>query len=458
MFLVDIINFLKIKPKKEILISILVSLHIFFWDLKIFGLYGPREFISILILVLFYDIIKKKLKINKNDIKNLIFISLFLIFVSIHLFLNVFIDKGEYFRENILGLLGVYILSISIYFYYNIIIKNLSFIIYFFIFIFILIFPFSEFKILSEWEKIYSGYCITQIGAKHLIFGESSHLGMLIGGVFAFILLNNKERSIIFFLAIHAILTLILFLFTSITVFFSITSAYFLIFILEPKFFLKKLVYYLAITSLAFIFLNSTEKYSANCQNKIQETLVAFSLVEEKVSKENTQSKKIENPSKIDERIKKVRNNELPVSNHHFRFNLTTSVFINAINISIETLKERVFGWGLNRYESAFDFYMHNQIVIPYFYHEVYTLNYNDGSANLPKLITEFGYLSIIFLGLIFLFLFNNNLSTSKKIFFLSLIGTQLLRGAGYFNGGFIFSFIIIIYTIFDLKFKKDNN
>ena len=59
MFLVDIINFLKTKPKKEILISILVSLHIFFWDLKIFGLYGPREFISILILVLFYDIIKK---------------------------------------------------------------------------------------------------------------------------------------------------------------------------------------------------------------------------------------------------------------------------------------------------------------------------------------------------------------------------------------------------------------
>ena len=101
---------------------------------------------------------------------------------------------------------------------------------------------------------------------------------------------------------------------------------------------------------------------------------------------------------------------------------------------------------------------MYNNVVIPYFYHEVYTLNYNDGSANLPKLITEFGYFSLIFFGLIFLFLFNNKLSTSKKIFFLSLIGTQLLRGAGYFNGGFIFSFIIIIYTIFDLEYKKDNN
>ena len=120
--------------------------------------------------------------------------------------------------------------------------------------------------------------------------------------------------------------------------------------------------------------------------------------------------------------------------------------------------KKRFFGWGLNRYESAFDFYMYNNIVIPYFYHEVYTLNYNDASANLPKLFTEFGYLSLIFFVLIFLFLFNKKLSTSKKIFFLSLIGIQLLRGAGYFNGGFIFSFIIIIYSIFDFKFKKDTN
>ena len=77
MFFVDTINFLKNKSKKEIFISILVSLHIFFWDLKIFGLYGPREFISILILILFYDIVQRRIQVNKNDIKNLIFIILF---------------------------------------------------------------------------------------------------------------------------------------------------------------------------------------------------------------------------------------------------------------------------------------------------------------------------------------------------------------------------------------------
>ena len=458
MFLVDTINFLKNKSKKEILISILVSLHIFFWDLKIFGLYGPREFISILILILFYDIVKRRIQVNKNDIKNLIFIFLFLIFISIHLFVNIFIDEGDFFRENILGLLGLYILCVSIYFYYNVIIKNLSFIIYFFIFFFILIFPFSEFRLLSNWEKLHSGYCISQIGAKHILFGENSHLGMLAGGVFAFVLLNNKERSIIFFLVIHAILTLTLFLFTSITVFVSIILAYLLIFLFEHKFFLKKLIYYFAITSLVFIFFNSTEKKNSSCQNKVQETLLAFSTLEENLSNENNQFENKEISNKIDERIAKVRNSELPVSNYHFRFNLTTSVFINAINISIETLKKRFFGWGLNRYESAFDFYMYNNIVIPYFYHEVYTLNYNDASANLPKLFTEFGYFSLIFFGLILLFLFNKKLSTSKKIFFLSLIGIQLLRGAGYFNGGFIFSFIIIIYSIFDFKFKKNTN
>ena len=59
-------------------------------------------------------------------------------------------------------------------------------------------------------------------------------------------------------------------------------------------------------------------------------------------------------------------------------------ILLNALNISFETLKNRPLGWGLNRYEYAFDYYMFNYIVKPYWYHEVYTLNYNDGSANIP--------------------------------------------------------------------------
>ncbi len=99
---------------------------------------------------------------------------------------------------------------------------------------------------------------------------------------------------------------------------------------------------------------------------------------------------------------------------------------------------------------------MFNHIVIPYVYHEVYTLNYNDASANLPKLFTEFGIFTFLLFPLLIIFLFSKNISTDKKVFFLGIICTQLVRGAGYFNGGFLFSLIIILYTVLNLKKNEE--
>ena len=48
-----------------------------------------------------------------------------------------------------------------------------------------------------------------------------------------------------------------------------------------------------------------------------------------------------------------------------------------------------------------------------------------------------------------------DNKNFSKNIFFYSIIITQLIRGAGYFNGGFLLSlFIILLLT---LKQKKND-
>ena len=132
--------------------------------------------------------------------------------------------------------------------------------------------------------------------------------------------------------------------------------------------------------------------------------------------------------------------------------NLSSAVFLNSLNIALETSLSRPVGWGLNRYENAFDYYLSNEIIIPYLYHEVYTLNYNDGSANLSKLFTEFGVLALILIPIILSFVFTKNMSNENKIFFLSIIFTQLVRGAGYFNGGFLFSLIIIIFTTINIK------
>jgi len=101
---------------------------------------------------------------------------------------------------------------------------------------------------------------------------------------------------------------------------------------------------------------------------------------------------------------------------------------------------------------------MSNEIVVPYLYTEVYTLNYNDGSSNLSKILTEFGILSLILFPLILFFAFTNNMSNENKIFFLSIIFTQLIRGAGYFNGGFLFSIIIVLLTILKIKNNDAKN
>ena len=93
----------------------------------------------------------------------------------------------------------------------------------------------------------------------------------------------------------------------------------------------------------------------------------------------------------------------------------------------METNLSRPIGWGLNRYENAFNYYMGNEVV-PYLYTEVYTLNYNDGSSNLSKILTEFGILSLILFPLILFFAFTNNMSKENKIFFLSIIFTQLVK------------------------------
>jgi hypothetical protein len=85
---------------------------------------------------------------------------------------------------------------------------------------------------------------------------------------------------------------------------------------------------------------------------------------------------------------------------------------------------------------------------------EIYYLNYNDGSNNFIKLVVEFGFFSlIIFINLLF-FLFNKNILYQEKILFGGIIITQMARGAGYFNGGFLLCLIMTFVLNYN-SFKK---
>ena len=131
----------------------------------------------------------------------------------------------------------------------------------------------------------------------------------------------------------------------------------------------------------------------------------------------------------------------------------TSAVLINSFKVAYHAIKERPFGWGFNNYQSAFNKFMIEKIV-PKF-PQIYYLNHNDGSNNFIKLIVEFGVLSlIVFFNLIY-FTLNRKISPSQRILFGGIILIQMMRGAGYFNGGFIFC--LVFTFILNYQSLKNN-
>lgn len=131
--------------------------------------------------------------------------------------------------------------------------------------------------------------------------------------------------------------------------------------------------------------------------------------------------------------------------------NLTIEVLINSLNLSIHSLIDRPFGWGINRFHNAFIFY---QPRIPVIYHEVRTLNYNDGASNISKMLVEFGIFAFIPFYFYFFFTISRKISVEDKLFLLPIIITQMVRGAGYFNGGFMLITLLIIFKVIESRKK----
>jgi hypothetical protein len=123
---------------------------------------------------------------------------------------------------------------------------------------------------------------------------------------------------------------------------------------------------------------------------------------------------------------------------------ITSQVFINSLEIAIKTLSKRFLGYGINNYETAFDKEILQRENF-YYIEDVKYINKNDGSSNALKLIVEFGFFSFLVPIYVVYFFFKRNLPANIKLFLISIILSQSLRGAGYFNGGFLISLILII-------------
>ena len=158
--------------------------------------------------------------------------------------------------------------------------------------------------------------------------------------------------------------------------------------------------------------------------------------------------------------IKKIMKREKNYENT----NITVDVYENAFYIMTSTLFNQPLGYGLNNYNFAFDYYSPINFLesnahydhtyfrqpIPW---EVLTLNRSDGRSNLIKIVTEFGYFAIFLLIFFVVCALSKKISVTEKSFFIPLIITQMISGAGYFNGGFI----LIICLMGALIFKQEN-
>ena len=160
--------------------------------------------------------------------------------------------------------------------------------------------------------------------------------------------------------------------------------------------------------------------------------------------------------------------------------NLTTGIYTRSIIVAKKTLINHSLGWGIDGMDNA----NHNLLKdygdpgyttessssdygvewsIPdkkkAFFHYRF-LNLKDGLSNLLKMFTEFGIFTFIILFYFTKYMVNIKNITTYDLFIITLFITLSIRGAGYFNGGYIFCLLeFFYYNKFknNLKFVKEN-
>ncbi|MDC1179453.1 hypothetical protein OAT43_04615 [Candidatus Pelagibacter ubique] len=135
------------------------------------------------------------------------------------------------------------------------------------------------------------------------------------------------------------------------------------------------------------------------------------------------------------------------------RINLSVEVFFTSHKIMLNSIKEKPFGYGFNNYEQAFTEHINK---IEYSQPIITVLNKKDASNNFAKIITEAGIFSLIIMYFVIYFSFSNKINLNYKLIIIpNFLVQTFIRGAGYFNGGYIIYLILIIFLVLDIKFKN---
>jgi len=246
-----------------------------------------------------------------------------------------------------------------------------------------------------------------------VLFRENSHLAMIIVGVLisSTFFTSTKENKYSRYLYLLSIIFLFIYiLMNSSSIFF---VSYFISFLIFLFFFYRKIQSLFWFYSFIFVILSTFFFFSdKNCTKKVFD----FNLV--------------------DVVEKKLIKNEK---------NLTTLIYERSFIVAIDTISSRPFGWGINGTEQAnINLLNKPEYMDAYIYAK--HLNLKDGLGNFFKIIIEFGVFSFIVFFMFIRYLLNLKKISSYNLFVITIFITQCIRGAGFFNGGFIFCIFEFFY------------
>jgi len=424
------------KNYSDIIKILLFTLLIFFWDLSI-KTFDTK--LLLFLLIIFFDF--KILKLDKYK-KILIYFSLFFIFISVHYYYNLFLDDENLFFIP-KKLIYIFLLFLVILFNLEFLRNNLKSIITLFIVTYVL--ATIIYFIINGYNQKFDLSC-TYTGGWHgytkFLFLENSHFVMMSVATIIFYFIGNDLRKNFIIKNIFIFIFLIMAIINFSGVFIvAIVLSLSALLISNYKYFTRQsLVFTLLLFSFSGFFL----LYEKECNYKIMKAQAA--LIKPILEKYPLFKK-------IDKSVQSYINstqNSSDTKNKEIKLGMSGAVFLNSINIAKTTILDRPLGWGLDRYEVAYNKYAINdrqKYNLKNYHSRLFDWNLNskDGSNNLAKLITEFGLFSFILLIYFIYFSFSQKATFQEKSFLIPLVLTQLLRGAGYYNGGFLICIILML-------------
>jgi hypothetical protein len=280
------------------------------------------------------------------------------------------------------------------------------------------------------------------ISSYEILFQENSHFAMTSVSIilFSFFLFFHSKTSK-FFITILVLFIIISILKSSATLIAGLVSSSIALILFDHK----RIGYLLGG---AMIFLSILLLYNftqdAICMKKINPNFEGVNLIDQNngvnlIDQNNLEFLKKKSEITIFPEGVPLNSNEGSIS---------AAVFFHALNVSINSFAKSPLGWGLQGYESAFLNYNKNNKVI-----DVRLSNYNskDATNNFFKIITEFGIFGFFIYFLLAFILIDKKVSIENKIFLFPFLITQSIRGAGYFNGGFL----LLMFILLILQFKN---